>query len=325
MLYLFIDSNIFLSFYHFSNEDLEELRKLVVLLEQKKVWLLLPEQVIDEFKRNRESKILDAVKRVGDQKLNNEFPQIYKEYDEYAIMRENIQIYSKQKSLLEKKLMTDIQNKNLKADQIIQSLFNKAQRIPFTPDILNRAKIRFDRGNPPGKDNSYGDAIIWESLLDTNFEDIDDSDEFHFICDDKDFRSPINLDSFNSFLEDEWEKFQKIDLTFHRSLSSFFREKFPEIKLASQLEKDILTERLINSGSFASTRAILQKLVKHSDFTPAQVNNIVQAALTNNQVYWIAEDEDISDYIFRLITPYEHLIDPADYKTIFEKYNFIPF
>ncbi len=37
----FIDTNIFLSFYHLTSEDLEELRKLSVLLDQKEVTLYL--------------------------------------------------------------------------------------------------------------------------------------------------------------------------------------------------------------------------------------------------------------------------------------------
>lgn len=51
---LFIDTNIFLSFYHLSGEDLEELDKLAVLIKKKQVQLLLPRQVRDEFYRNRE-------------------------------------------------------------------------------------------------------------------------------------------------------------------------------------------------------------------------------------------------------------------------------
>jgi predicted nucleic acid-binding protein len=52
-VYLFIDTNIFLSFYHLSGEDLEELNKLTVLLRKGEVALLLPEQVRDEFYRMR--------------------------------------------------------------------------------------------------------------------------------------------------------------------------------------------------------------------------------------------------------------------------------
>ncbi len=71
---LFIDTNIFLSFYHLTSEDLEELRKLAVLLDQKKVVLYVTDQVRAEFNRNRETKIADAVKRLTDQRLNLQFP-----------------------------------------------------------------------------------------------------------------------------------------------------------------------------------------------------------------------------------------------------------
>ena len=47
--------------YHFSNDDLEELRKLRVLLEREEVILYLPQQVVEEFWRNREGKIFDAL------------------------------------------------------------------------------------------------------------------------------------------------------------------------------------------------------------------------------------------------------------------------
>jgi hypothetical protein len=36
MINLFIDTNIFLSFFHLTNEDLEELKKLVALIEKKR-------------------------------------------------------------------------------------------------------------------------------------------------------------------------------------------------------------------------------------------------------------------------------------------------
>lgn len=42
---LFIDTNVFLSFYHLSDDDLEEIRKLSVLLERGNIRLWLPQQV----------------------------------------------------------------------------------------------------------------------------------------------------------------------------------------------------------------------------------------------------------------------------------------
>jgi hypothetical protein len=42
---LFIDTNIFLSFFHYSSESLEELHKLGALMRTKEVTLYLPGQV----------------------------------------------------------------------------------------------------------------------------------------------------------------------------------------------------------------------------------------------------------------------------------------
>jgi hypothetical protein len=43
MVNLFIDTNIFLSFFHLTSEDLEELKKLIVLIDNGEIRLFLPE------------------------------------------------------------------------------------------------------------------------------------------------------------------------------------------------------------------------------------------------------------------------------------------
>lgn len=65
---LFIDTNIYLTFFHFSSDDLEELKKLIVVIKEGQINLILPDQVIDEFKRNREVKIADALKDLKSKK-----------------------------------------------------------------------------------------------------------------------------------------------------------------------------------------------------------------------------------------------------------------
>ena len=81
---VFIDTKIYLTFYHLSNEDLEELRKVFVLQKSSKISIWLPNQVVDEFNRNREGKIADALKRFKEEKLNNQIPQMVKEYSDYS-------------------------------------------------------------------------------------------------------------------------------------------------------------------------------------------------------------------------------------------------
>jgi len=61
MLDLYLDTNILLSFYGLSSDDLEELRKLAALLRTGSVRLHLPQQTKEEFIRNRPGKIAEAL------------------------------------------------------------------------------------------------------------------------------------------------------------------------------------------------------------------------------------------------------------------------
>lgn len=126
---LFIDTNIFLSFYHFTSEDLEELEKPTVLLRQRKVRLWLPEQVSSEFWRNRENKIADALKRLREQKLSLQFPALCKDYNEYTELRDHQREYERKHAKLIDSIVTDVTEKKLKADKIIRHLFKKAKDI----------------------------------------------------------------------------------------------------------------------------------------------------------------------------------------------------
>jgi predicted nucleic acid-binding protein len=92
---LFIDTNVFLSFYHLSNDDLEEIHKLAVLIERKEIRLWLTEQVEDEFSRNREVKVYDAIKKLKEHKIKGAFPQFCKDYNEYEELKELQSNYGK--------------------------------------------------------------------------------------------------------------------------------------------------------------------------------------------------------------------------------------
>ena len=57
-MHVFIDSNIFLSFYHFTKDDLKELKKLVDSIKNQSITLYLPEQVINETRRNQPRRLM---------------------------------------------------------------------------------------------------------------------------------------------------------------------------------------------------------------------------------------------------------------------------
>lgn len=304
-IHLFIDTNVYLKFYHYSNDDLEELNKLLVLLDNDKVELYLPEQVINEFERNRDNKLADALKTFNLNKISTQFPQFCKEYKEYDILKKIMRDYEHEKQILLKNVMLAIDTSSLKADKTIDLLFKKAKIIDITPELVEKSKLRFDLGNPPGKNKSYGDALNWESLI----ENVDGGNDIYFIADDKDYFSEINNSNFNAFLLNEWTKKKGTKIKFYKTLSDFFKDVLPDIKLATELEKDLLISELDSSPNFYTSRNILKKLSKLDSFSSEQINQIITSSINNTQVYWISEDEDINEYLYNFIETYSEKLD----------------
>lgn len=310
-MHVFIDTNVFLSFYHLTNEDLEELKKLVVLIKNKSITLHLPEQVKDETWRNRASKIKDKFEGLKKEKFSLTFPAYCKGYEDYKLLKDSLKECEKHHATMVKKIESDIENQQLEADILIKDLFEKAKLIKRTNDIILKARERMDIGNPPGKNNSLGDAINWESLLSS----VPKKAKICIIADDKDLYSPLNDNELNEFLIEEWRKEKSCEPQFYRKLSLFFKKHFPDISLAAEIEKDSLIEKLSASANFASTHSLISALSKYNSFSEKQAEDLMNALLLNNQINWIISDEDVhgfykkiyDDHFFSLLDNHEVL------------------
>jgi predicted nucleic acid-binding protein len=297
---LFIDTNILLSFYHLTSEDIEELKKLVALVQEGEIDLLVPDQVKDEFYRNRESKISDALKKLRDAKLRLVFPAFCKDYDEYRELKKTIRAADEQHATLVARVVSDATEGELAADAIVASLFEKAKRIQVTKDILDRADRRVRLGNPPGKGDSLGDAINWECLL----EAVPRREDVYFVSGDNDHVSALSDEKLSEYLVREWSDDKKSELHFYRQISTFFKENFPNIRLASEVKKDLLIQKLAQSRSFATTHELVGKLSNDSEFTLPQIEQLVSIAETNSQVGWIVSDDDVAAFYSNLLQNY---------------------
>lgn len=227
---LFIDANIFLSFYDFTNEDIAELRKLVLLIEKEKIGLLLPQQVEDEVLRRRAGIINRTFKEFRQSKISLPFPSYCKEYTNYDFMQHHLGKLKELHDKITEYIRQDIDNKNLPADLLIKGLFSLAIKIDNTPELIECARQRVELGNPPGKKGSTGDAIIWESLL----AKTPSEEDIYIVSDDTDFRSPLDNEKLDEFLWQEWISRKQSQLYFQRRLSDFLKEKFPEIQLKTE-------------------------------------------------------------------------------------------
>ncbi len=219
-MHIFIDTNIFLDFYHFSNDQLKELGNLLNLSMAGASTVYLTQQVCDEFSRNRERKILDAMKRFTDSKVKLAIPAFMREYQN----AEQMVLLSKdliQKSdELRRLVMSDISNRTLRADYVIADFMRRLRVIPVTPNDYQEALQRAELGNPPGKPGSVGDSINWTLLLNR----VPDGETLHLISKDGDFFSLIGDDKPMSFLADEWNQKKSGSLFVYRSLAKFLAE-----------------------------------------------------------------------------------------------------
>ncbi len=309
---LFIDTNILLSFYSLNQDDLAELDKIIDAIEKQQITLLLTDQIINEFYRNREQRIDGAIKSFRTQTFNAQFPQLCEDYPEIDTLREALKHHEQAHAALTTRILVDIKAKTLKADRIIQSLFSLGKQLTPDSNTIDKAKLRMSVGNPPGKNNSLGDAINWESLL----EQTQTGKDLYFITGDKDYCSALNDDEFSDFLLTEWDLQKQTKIYFYKRLSSFCKEKFPGITLATARDKDFLIRDLVNSQSIASTQIAISKLSYYSEFTAAQVNTIVGAAISNRQVGWSIEDDKVKSFLKSVVTNNEQYLDEASLAAI---------
>lgn len=291
---LFIDSNIWLSLFHYTKDDLEQLDKLNNLVGTD-IRLFIPEQTYNEVYRNRENKIQTALESFKMPNIN--FPVFLKNYDEYQKFKENYdKLKDDQKKWLQK-VNVDIINQRSPADVALQNFFNVPDLIPSSEELVNRAIVRFNIGNPPGKDHKYGDAINWETLL----ESVPYGEDLFFISADKDYTSIIDKEQFHPFLAQEWKKKKASKIVYFKSLREFLNQHFKDIKLRVENEKDELIESLRKSGNFATTHAIIKELSSFPDLTMRQIQDACSAATKNSQIFWILSDNDIYEFYKDLI------------------------
>ncbi len=286
---LFIDANIWLSLFHYTNDDLEQFGKLRGLIGTD-IRLIVPEQIYNEVYRNRENKIKDALNQF--EKFNLRFPAFFKNYNEYEeFSRKYTELKAAHTEWL-RKVKKDIADQKSPADIALKEFFDGIEFIPSSPELVQKAVLRFNIGNPPGKDRKYGDAINWETLL----ESVPNGEDLFFLSADKDYASIFNDKQFHPFLAQEWEKTKSSHVVFFKSLGEFLKLHFKDIALQVETEKDELIEKLACSRSFATTHAVIKELSAFSDWSERQIQDMCSAAVHNHQIFWILADGDVFEF-----------------------------
>jgi PIN domain len=298
-MHVFIDTNILLNFFHFSKDQLHALTNVFASHEHGAATVHLTQQVRDEFKRNREGKIKDALKRFSDNKFAAQLPSFMKSYEEYeAIQKLSGQIRELVISLTSK-VNADIAASKLEADALISDIFSRSRIIETTPDVFATANMRVGVGNPPGKNGSLGDAINWTLLL----ENVPDHEPIHIISADGDYFSVIDENAPHPFLQDEWKARKQSSMHVYRTLDAFLKKHFDGVAFPFNREKDALIDDLASSGSYATTHHTVAELEAFSYFSLEEVERVLDAVIKNSQVGGVVGDDDVSDFISRIALP----------------------
>ena len=313
MIKLFIDSNIWLSLYSFTKDDLQEFDKLYDLL-GKEIELLITQQVYDEVLRNRETKIHESLSKFVFPAM--QFPAFCKNYENYDAFKTTYDNARNMYNEWLKQIKTDIQRATTPADEILKKFFTTVNIVPCDDQLVALAYDRYKRGNPPGKDNKYGDAINWECLLSA----VPESEDLYFLGVDKDYRSILEKSNFSTYLLSEWRKKKKSEIHYYSSLMDFLRDHFKNIRLKNEQEKDELIQGLQSSPNFATTHSIIDKLYQYTDWTDEQIDALCSAVINNKQVEWILGDIDVLQFYSTLLSKikYESL-NEGNVKQVFEQ------
>jgi predicted nucleic acid-binding protein len=298
-MHVFIDTNILLNFFHFTKDEVDALSNVFATHQHGSATVHLTEQVRDEFMRNRENKIKDAIKKFKEVRFTAQLPSFMKSYEEYESIRKlSVELQRQAKSIMEK-AEVDIAARNILADHLIKDIFENSQPVETTAAVFAAASMRMAIGNPPGKNSSIGDAINWTVLLSS----VPDGEDLHVISEDGDFYSSLNENQAHPFLVDEWSRKKSSKLFVYRTLSSFLSTHFDGVAFSFDKAKDALIDDLAAAGGFSTTHHLIAKLENYSYFSLREVERILAAAVSNNQFGWIVTDNDVSDFLNRVAVP----------------------
>ncbi len=210
--YLFIDTNSYLACFGLSSGTFISLKKLLKLIKKEGLKLILPNQVKDEYWRGRQKRIKNTEDIIN--KLSIQEIKFHKSFKDSTEVKEIEKYRSKgleQLNSLKEKSLKDFREKAKKTEEFIESIFQKAEYVKEDKKIIERAYFRYLKGNPPfqkdrskgsyDRRESYGDAIIWETLLE-KFSDKD----LTIVTDDPGWYFDKQKGELNELLIKEWKE-----------------------------------------------------------------------------------------------------------------------
>lgn len=229
--HLFVDTNVFLDFYSYAKDDLGQLTRLTEHLGPDEIRLHLPQQVINEVERNRETKLKTSAEQFKKESFPTAIPRHMQDFAHAKDYTAAVDAAFKARTAMINQAAAEASNKTLAADKALELLIAKAIVYEDDNAVFTTAIQRMQKGNPPGKSGSLGDQYNWECLL-ANVPEAD----LHVVSKDGDYASSLNPGKPHPFLEKEWKARKSADLHFYSSIRPFLDKILPMDDPAEALE-----------------------------------------------------------------------------------------
>jgi hypothetical protein len=265
--FIFIDTNILLDFYRIRRTDVS--LKYLEEIEKHKNLIICSSQVEMEYKKNRQSAILESIGEV--KKINNvnlSVPAIVSDSKAVEMIKKSKKDIDTQQKKLKERIEKILMNPGVHDPvyKILQKVFKHKSKINLNRENKQRFTIRrlamkrFMLGYPPRKsgDNSIGDAVNWEWIIKCAEESKKD---IIIVTRDTDFGAIHENESYlNDWLKQEFRQRisqqRKIILT--DKLSRAF--KLVDIPVTKEMEEE--EEKVITISKEQFRKYNLEKLLK---------------------------------------------------------------
>jgi len=305
MKYIFIDSNQYRHLFSKTEGFSEEVyRLLILLLDKGRIGLLLPQQTKEEIERGRlrkwpEEEIKRIENKIEEKKKNQkEIKEKYGAYESSGDLIEEIEKEISRLELEKENIKESFKSNESKSNTKLKELINRAENIEETEDIIEKAKLRHQKGNPP-LDQKIGDALIWESLLEflrkKREVSLEDSIDLIFVANDQ---KAWGIEEFDRWLENEYRErvggkiFYSNKLSDIQVFTTYELEKEIE-ELKKKLAKKEMEEAkrnaiidFIASPSFREAGDRAKNLLQYKGLlTPKDYKEIIRGSLSNPQIY----------------------------------------
>lgn len=258
---LFIDTNIYLDFYRIRNEVKVSFLEHIEAISES---LIVTDQVQMEFKKNRQSAILEGMKELKTPTKIN-VPGVLKNDKSATALDKDQQKIQERIKKLKTRLDNVLENPGRydKVYQVLQRLFSKNKDIDLYRKHKKRyalrelAQKRFILGYPPRKknDTSIGDAINWEWLI---YVAEQKNADIWIVSRDGDFGVTQDNNGFlNDWLKQEFKEriHKKRKIILCPKLSIALREfEIPVTKEEEQEEERIILEESVLVSDSLSAR-----------------------------------------------------------------------